>query len=160
MSRMTDEYAKFKRLHSDFLNGVTGAHADLQSLLRRDREGATKLMLFWAASCLNFGSSCRTIYRKKFDEVLVEGWDSPDKFQKYCERLEKMGINTNGGYEGNDKELVYIKVEGDHIGKAGHNNYVFCRCSRLGLTKRLSSQTKSTLAASWQLQCKAFARGH
>lgn len=125
MSRITDEYAKFKRLHSDFLNGVTGAHADLQSLLRRDREGATKLMLFWAASCLNFGSSCRTKNRKKFDEVLVEDWDSPDKFQKYCERLGKMGINMGGGYEGSDDELVYIKAEGDHVGKAGHNNYVF-----------------------------------
>lgn len=125
MSRITDEYAKFKRLHSDFLNGGTGAHADLQSLLRRDREGATKLMLFWAASCLNFGSSCRTKNRKKFDEVLVEGWDSPDKFQKYCERLGKMGINMGGGYEGSDDELVYIKAEGDHVGKAGHNNYVF-----------------------------------
>ncbi|MGL4616227.1 MAG: hypothetical protein ACRCVV_20520 [Shewanella sp.] len=125
MSRITDEYAKFKRLHSDFLNGVTGAHADLQSLLRRDREGATKLMLFWAASCLNFGSSCRTKHRKKYDEVLVEGWDSPDKFQKYCERLGKMGINMGGGYEGDDNELVYIKADGSYIEKAKHCKYLF-----------------------------------
>lgn len=125
MSRMTDEYGEFKQSHADFLNGVFEARARLKKMFSVDREGATKLMLFWAASCLNFGSSCRTKHRKKFDEVLVEDWDSPDKFQKYCERLGRMGINMGGGYEGSDKELVYIKAEGDHIGKAGHNNYVF-----------------------------------
>ena len=160
MSRMTDEYGEFKQTHADFLNGVFEARARLQKMFSVDREGATKLMLFWAASCLNFGSSCRTKYRKKFDEVLVEGWDSPDKFQKYCERLGKMGINMGGGYEGDDKELVYIKVEGDHIGKAGHNNYVFCRCSRFGLTKRSNSPTKSTRVASWRLRCKVSELGY
>ena len=125
MSRMTDEYAKFKQAHTDFLNGILGAHSCLQNIFPVDREDATKLMLFWAASCLNFGSSCRTKHHKKFDEVLVEDWDSPDKFQKYCERLGRMDINMGGGYEGSDKELVYIKAEGDHVGKAGHNNYVF-----------------------------------
>lgn len=125
MSRMTDEYGEFKQTHADFLNGVFEARARLQKMFSVDREGATKLMLFWAASCLNFGSSCRTKNRKKFDEVLVEGWDSPDKFQKYCERLGRMGINLGGGYEGSDNELVYIKAEGDYVGKAGHNNYVF-----------------------------------
>lgn len=125
MSRITDEYGGFKQTHADFLSGVFEARARLQKMFPVDREGATKLMLFWAASCLNFGSSCRTKNRKKFDEVLVEGWDSPDKFQKYCERLGRMGINMGGGYEGSDNELVYIKAEGDHVGKAGHNNYVF-----------------------------------
>lgn len=125
MSRMTDEYGEFNQTHADFLNGVFEARARLQKMFSIDREGATKLMLFWAASCLNFSSKCRTKHRKKYDKVLVEDWDSPDKFQKYCERLGRMGINMGGGYEGSDRELVYIKVEGDHVGKAGHNNYVF-----------------------------------
>lgn len=125
MSRITDEYGKFKQAHADFINGILGAHTALQNLFPVDREGATKLMLFWAASCLNFGSNCRTKNRKRWDMVLVEDWDSPDRFQKYCERLGKMGINMGGGYEGSDRELVYIKAEGDHVGKAGHNNYVF-----------------------------------
>lgn len=125
MSRITDEYTEFVTVHSIFNQGARGARAALLRMFPVDREGATKLMLFWAASCLNFGSSCRTKNRKKFDEVLVEGWDSPDKFQKYCERLGRMGINMGGGYEGSDNELVYIKAEGDHVGKAGHNNYVF-----------------------------------
>lgn len=125
MSRITDEYTEFVTIHSIFNQGARGARTTLQQMFPADREGATKLMLFWAASCLNFGSSCRTKHRKKFDEVLVEGWDSPDKFQKYCERLGRMGINMGGGYEGSDNELVYIKAEGDHVGKAGHNNYVF-----------------------------------
>ena len=125
MSRITDEYTEFVTVHSIFNQGATGVRGTLQRMFPVDREGATKLMLFWAASCLNFGSSCRTKLRKKFDEVLVEDWDSPDKFQKYCERLGRMGINMGGGYEGSDKELVYIKAEGDYVGKAGHNNYVF-----------------------------------
>lgn len=125
MSRITDEYAKFKRLHSDFLNGVTGAHAELQSLLRRDREGATKLMLFWAASCLNFGSSCRTKHRKKFDMVLTEGWSSAEAFKQYTDRLEKMGIKLSGGYEGNDPELIYIESDAGRVIKAGKCNFVF-----------------------------------
>lgn len=125
MSRITNEYTEFVTVHSIFNQGTRGARAALLQMFPVDREGATKLMLFWAASCLNFGSSCRTKNRKKFDEVLVEGWDSPDKFQKYCERLGRMGINMGGGYEGSDNELVYIKAEGDHVGKAGHNNYVF-----------------------------------
>lgn len=125
MSEMTREYAKFKQLHSDFLNGVQGAHAKLQVMLHVDTEGAIKLMLFWAASCLNFGSSCRTKGRKKFDEVLVDGWTGDGKFAKYIDRLGNMGINPNGEYEGSDKELIYIKTEGDYVGKAGPNDYVF-----------------------------------
>lgn len=125
MSEMTREYAKFKQLHSDFLNGILGAHANLQTMLHVDMEGAIKLMLFWSASCLNFGSSCRTKGRKKFDEVLVEGWNGDGKFAKYIDRLGNMGINPNGGYEGSDKELIYIKTEGDYVGRAGPNNYVF-----------------------------------
>lgn len=125
MSEMTREYAKFKQLHSDFLNGVQGAHANLQTMLHVDMEGAIKLMLFWSASCLNFGSSCRTKGRKKFDEVLVDGWTGDGKFKKHIDRLGNMGINPNGDYEGSDKELIYIKTEGDYVGKAGPNDYVF-----------------------------------
>lgn len=125
MSELTREYAKFKQLHSDFLNGVQGAHANLQTMLHVDTAGAIKLMLFWSASCLNFGSSCRTKGRKKFDEVLIDGWEGDGKFAKYIDRLGNMGINPNGGYEGSDKELIYIKTEGDCIGKAGPNCYVF-----------------------------------
>lgn len=125
MSGMTDEYKKFKILHELLLDVSAGARKQLQDMFPVDREGATKLMLFWAASCLNFGSSCRTKNRKKFDEVLVEDWSSPDKFQKYCERLGKMGINMGGGYEGNDDELVYIKADGSYIETAKHCKYLF-----------------------------------
>ena len=125
MLELTREYAKFKQAHTDFLNGILGAHSCLQNIFPVDREGATKLMLFWAASCLNFGSSCRTKNRKKFDEVLVDGWKEDGKFAKYIDRLGNMNINPNGGYVGSDKELIYLKTEGDYVGKAGPNSYVF-----------------------------------
>lgn len=125
MTELTREYTEFKQVHADFLNGILGAHSCLQTMFPVDGEGAIKLMLFWSASCLNFGSSCRTKHRKKFDEVLVSGWKGDGKFAKYTERLGNMSILPSGGYEGSDKELIYIKTEGDYVGKAGPNHYVF-----------------------------------
>lgn len=125
MKDMTAEYEKFTTLHALFVEDSAGARSQLQQMFPVDSEGAVKLMLFWAASCLNFGSSCRTKAPKKFDPVLVKGWDTGDKYKKYFDRLGRMGVLHNGGYEGNDSELLYVKVEGDCVGRAEKNTYVF-----------------------------------
>ena len=124
MSKISKEYEEFVTLHSLFDNGAP-SRSMLQQMFTADREGATKLMLFWAASCLNFGSKCRTKYRKKFDMVLTESWSSAEAFKQYADRLEKMGVKPSGGYEGNAPELIYIGSGADRVVKAGKCNFVF-----------------------------------
>lgn len=159
MSNIMKEYERFVTLHSLFDNG-TPTRSMLQQMFHVDREGATKLMLFWAASCLNFGSSCRTKHRKKFDMVLTEGWSSAEAFKQYTDRLEKMGIKLSGGYEGNDPELIYIESDADRVIKAGKCNFVFLPMFKIWFEEAIDFANAIYPAVSWQRRCKAFARGH